>query len=533
MGGALGRRSCTTYAGGAVAAWLVATTPALLRRGAWGEIDHNAVEVAGALALLSLAVALTAWKAGAATTVSAASFGAAIIVRGELVAALAFASATLFGMGLFGGLTLAAVVVAGAVSVATVVEGRSRAGAFAFALLLAAAALPLFYRLRPPLAEGDPWRIGPVYVLVLALFAAGLGALATANALRIRERGRDLLFGGLALAGGASLLVFSSPANREGLVRGLGFLGSRDPWLSTIDEFQPAWVSPETLRASLPALAAGLVFAAVVLYRKRRDLLPVLLPFAAFCALALLQRRYVPVATAFGAVLAGAAWPLVPRALARTGLAVAILAVLSPLAEMAAATLRNEPAPNVSPSEVAADALVALTPHPGLPPAWGVLAPWDYGHHILARGGRAVALNNFGSFHPGFAEKTALWLEESPAAAVSRLSALKLRYVLAVYPPNVLPGAAVSLGRDAKAYLPDGLSAGRPARYEPTELARRTLLVRLHLEGGAPREGDTPGDLAALARLRMVWESDFGAPGPGGREVAFMKLFEVLPTGSP
>jgi hypothetical protein len=104
--------------------------------------------------------------------------------------------------------------------------------------------------------------------------------------------------------------------------------------------------------------------------------------------------------------------------------------------------------------------------------------------------------------------------------------------VLAVYPPNVLPGAAVSLGRDAKAYLPDGLSAGRPARYEPTELARRTFLVRLHLEGGAPREGDTPGDLAALARLRMVWESDFGAPGPGGREVPFMRLFEVLPIGS-
>jgi hypothetical protein len=220
--------------------------------------------------------------------------GAATGVRGELVAALAFASATLFGMGLFGGLTLAAVVVAGAVSVATVFEGRSRAGTFAFALLLAAAALPLFYRLRPPLAEGDPWRIGPVYVLVLALFAAALGALATVNALRLRERGRDLLLGGLALAGGVSFLLFSSPANREGLVRGLGFLGSRDPWLSTIDEFQPAWVSPETLRASLPALAVGLVFAAAVVYRKRRDLLPVLLPFAAFCALALLQRRYVP-----------------------------------------------------------------------------------------------------------------------------------------------------------------------------------------------------------------------------------------------
>ena len=196
-------------------------------------------------------------------------------------------------------------------------------------------------------------------------------------------------------------------------------------------------------------------------------------------------------------------------------------------------TFRGEPGPLVSAGEAAAGVVRDATPPPGDPPAWGVLAPWDYGHEIVRYSGRAVALNNFGTMQPGFARAMGVFLETDPAKAVAELDALRLRYVFAVYPPNVVPGGAQAVRRDPARYFPGGYNADRLTPYSPTEEGARTFLVRLHLENGAPKAGDPPAARAALARLALLWESPQTGPDPAGLPVPFMKLFEVRPERTP
>jgi hypothetical protein len=197
-------------------------------------------------------------------------------------------------------------------------------------------------------------------------------------------------------------------------------------------------------------------------------------------------------------------------------------------------TFRGEPAPLVSAGEAAAGVVRDATPPPGNnPPAWGVLAPWDYGHEIVRISGRAVALNNFGTMQPGFARAMGVFLETDPARAVAELDALRLRYVFAVYPPNVIPGGAQAMRRDPARYFPGGYDADRLTPYAPTEEGARTFLVRLHLEDGAPKPADSPAARAALGRLALLWFSPQTGPDRSGRPVPFMKLFEVRPAPEP
>jgi hypothetical protein len=260
------------------------------------------------------------------------------------------------------------------------------------------------------------------------------------------------------------------------------------------------------------------------------------MPFVFYALLALAQKRFLPVAAGFGAAAGGASWGLLRRGSRARWSVVAVFALSLLLAANGflvpylAATLRNEAAPSWIAGEKAAGAVSALTPEPGDPPAWGVLAPWDYGHDILVRAGRAVALNNFGNFQPGFERATRLFLAASPAAAVAGLERLKLRYVVAAWAPNVVPGAAVSLGEDPAPFFAGGWSPDRRTPYTPTALGERTLLVRLHLHDGLPFPEDTEADRRALSRLRKVWESPETGPGPAGRMLPFMKLFELVPS---
>lgn len=509
--------------GALLAAWLVATTPALLRRGAYGEIDHNVTEILGALAL-----ALLAGRLGD------------LSVRSRLLAALAWGAALLLALGFYGGLVLSAGLVAGGVLLGELVDTENPRGGPALAAGFAAAALalPLFARLRVVPDAADPWRLGPPYVFILGAAAAGSALLAILAARRAGDSRLALPLAAPAAAAGALIALLQPHGTLLGVGRGLGFLGSRDVWLSTIEEFRPLWETQETLTAVVPALPAALValLIAALAWRKdrRRALVFLLLPAAGLLALAVVQKRFIPPAAAFGAAAAGAIFPLERRPAGRRLALLAVsalgLLVAAPrLLSFAGASLRNEPAPEVAPAEIAALALRQLTPDPGSPPAWGVLAPWDYGHQILRVGGKAVALNNYGSFHPGFARKLAIFLETSPAKAAAALDADRLRYVVDVYPPNVVPSAAATLGPDPRSLFLDGFDPIHPVRYEVTPAGERTLAVRLHLHDAGPLPGDTEADRAALRRFRLLWQTPETGPGPGGAPVPFMKIFELLP----
>jgi asparagine N-glycosylation enzyme membrane subunit Stt3 len=525
---ALARRAGGRSAGIA-AAWLFAATPCLARRSAFGDIDHNATEILLALLLLLLAGP------------QPATVDPAPSPRRTLVAGALWAAAVLVALGFYAGLVLAAGIAAVAVFGATLLDPDARRlPGLAVGFGLAALALPFFASLRVSPDPADPWRLGPSFALLLA--AGGLGAGAAGAFLHRSDRTAFRLSAGAAAVSIVAAALVPRAAFGA-LAKGLGFLGSRDPWLSTIDEFQPLLRTPGALVAALPALlvaAAGLA-AAFFGIRSRTPAANAALallatPFAVYTLLALFQKRFLPVAAAFAAAAGGAALALLrERPVLGWGLvAVAGLGVLPPanaylLPYLAATFRQTDFSEGGTPGGLAAGILGDVSPDPGSPPAWGVLAPWDYGHDILQSGGRAVALNNFGSMHPGFKRATRLFLSTSPAAAVAALSALRLRYVVAGWPPNVLPSAATSLGEDPGAYLVEGRRTDAPPGYRLTAKGERTLAGRLHLRDGRPFDNDSAADREALSRLRLVAASQETGPGPDG-PIPFLKVFEVLPS---
>ena len=570
---AIARRLGGGASGAAAAAFALALTTAAIRRAAFGEIDHNLTEVLFGLWMLWFVARMSGiseissneTEPGNAPVrrsarVTAAASSAA--VRGsfprELAWAAGWAALVLVSLGFYTGLVLSAGVVGAAACAAAFfeVERGGKEGPFkrvpprlALGFAIAAGALPFFAGLRVRPDPADPWRLGPVYTLLFAAAAAGCAAVSLSCLLRrpsspspppTRSSAQsNLALGALVLAAAAA--VAQPHAAWGALTAGLGFVGARDPWLATIDEFRPMWMSPQALQASLPAIPVGLValFFAARAWRKlepprRAALALAALPALVFLLLALSQKRFLPPASAFLAAAAGAAWALDTSGVAvwtrRAVFAAAALVTLDVYGlGYLGLTFEGEPVPVVSAGEAAAGVLRAATPPPGDPPAWGVLAPWDYGHEIVWYSRRAVALNNFGTTQPGFPRAMGILLETDPVKAVAELDALRLRYVLAVYPPNVIPGGAQAMRRDPARYFPGGYDPDRLTPYAPTEEAARTFLVRLHLENGAAKPDDSPAARAALQRLALLWASPQTGPGPAGRPVAFMKLFEVRP----
>jgi len=520
--------------GGVVAAWLFAVTPCLPRRGSFGDIDHNLTEVLAALLLLLLAGTIVRREE------EKAAGG-----RDPRLSPLLWAAAVLLALGFYTGLVLSAGIVAGAVAVRDLAFPSIRAlPRISLGFGLAALLLPFFASLRVTPDPADPWRLGPPYVLILALGATGTGLFSFALAARRGFSKDPDLFAAAGFLAGALALALTSSRAWPALVRGLGFLGSRDPWLATIDEFRPLLVDTTWAGTALPAVPVALAGFVLVLALRRKetarlspDLLLLATPFAAVTMLTLVQSRFLPTAVALSAAMGGAAWSLLARrGGARAALWGLTLVGLVPAAVLyqipfLGATFRGISTAVTLPWETAAQAIQARTPDPGSPPRWAVLAPWDFGHAIVFRAARAVALNNFGSMQPGFVAAQKLWLTPSPAKAVRELDRLKVRYVLVVWPPYFVPSAAASLG-----LVPDGYFEGRwtpenPPAYRPTSLGERTLAVRLHLRDAAPRTDDGTEDRGALARLRPLWSSDEQGPGPQG-SVPVQKLFELLPEGA-
>jgi hypothetical protein len=537
-------------AGGIVAAWLLALTPAVVRRGSFGEIDHNLTEVLFCLLLVSFVSQL-----------SSKAKERPLGIRELGLWAVAWAILVLVALGFYAGLVLSAGIAAAAACAAAIflegeegkAPGSPELAALAAGFAIAAAALPFFAGLRVHPDPADPWRLGPTYVLLLCAGAAGTATVSVSLPLIRRKKALPaprldstrqppatlILAGGALLTAAVVAMLQPRPA-WGALARGFGFIGARDPWLSTIDEFRPLVTSPLSLLAALPSLPVFL-FALALAFRKpwklpaerRGEVARLAVTALFFLALALSQRRLLPPAAALSAAAAGAAWiPLAPaarwvrRAVFAAGIVGAARAFLLSYLSIAFA---GTAAPVISPGEEAAAALVALTPAPASPPEWGVLAPWDYGHDLLTRSSRAVALDNFGSMHAGFARATRIFLESDPENAVAELDALHLRYVLAVYPPNVLPHAAHSLGEEPRENFPGGYDPDRMTPYRPTAAGMHAFLVRLHLFDAAPLADDSPAARAALARLRKIWESPETGPDPDGLEVPFMKLFELRP----
>jgi len=527
---ALARRSSGPR-GGAAAAWLLAVTPCVAWRGSFGEIDHNLTEVLAALLLVLLAATIVRREGSAGTGLS-----------DPRLSSLLWACGVLLALGFYTGLVLAAGIAAAAVAAHDLVApARRTLPRLSLGFGLAALALPFFASLRVQPDPADPWRLGPPYVLILAIGAVGSGLLALGlSARRGFSKDPDLSSAAGVVAGAVAMLTTDSRA-WSALATASGFLGSRDPWLATISEFRPLHTMPSIAATALPAGPVAVVAVVLLLAsggKRRLETAPAFVlvgvPFALFALLALAQSRFLSLALAFGAAAGGAAWSLLSeRPRARAALwGVALLGLLPAstgnLIPSLATTVLQTAYPTVLPREIAARAIAENTPDPGDPPAWGVLAWWDFGHPIVFQARRAVALDNFGSMHPGFPRATRLLLSTSPAAAVAELSALRLRYVVAAWPPNGLPSAATSLGEDPAAYLVQGRRSEASSAKRLTPKGERTLIARLHLRDGRPFDDDSTEDREALSRLSLVIASQATGPGPDG-PLPLLKVFEVLP----
>jgi asparagine N-glycosylation enzyme membrane subunit Stt3 len=550
---AIARRLGGGAAGAAAAAFTLALTAAVVRRAAFGEIDHNLTEVLFGLWILYF-VSRRISSSEREQVLTAASWATGL--ARDVGTAVAWAALVLVSLGFYTGLVMSAGVVGAAACAAAFFEEKEDGrfvrlvASLALGFALAAATLPFFAALRVKPDPADPWRLGPVYTLLLCAAAIGSASVSLFLFLRRSSAPPRRLTAHAGLALGALVLAAAAAAAQPraawgALVAGLGFVGARDPWLATIDEFRPMWTSPLALLGSLPAVPVGLValFLAARAWRKlgperRAALVLASVPALVFLALALSQKRFLPPASAFLAAAAGAAWAVDASSVAvwarRAVFAASALVMLDVFGlTYLGLTFKGEPDPLVSAGEAAAGIVRDATPLPGDPPAWGVLAPWDYGHEILRYSGRAVALNNFGTMQPGFARAMGVFLETDAARAVAELDALRLRFVVVVYPPNVVPGGAQAVHRDPARYFAGGYDADRLPPYAPTEEGARTFLVRLHLEDGAPKPTDTTAARAALQRLALLWESPQTGPDPTGRPVPFMKLFEVRPAPAP
>ncbi|HKC24608.1 MAG TPA: hypothetical protein VKF32_07680 [Thermoanaerobaculia bacterium] len=503
----------------APAAWIFVLTPILARRASYGDIDHNVTEVLGAL-LLSLA---GSW----ATRQPGRPFG---LVLG----AFAWGAAVLVAIGFYTGLILSAGVVAlalGAVDTLDSERRGSRSAVLGLGFAIAAALLPLFASLRVAPDPSDTWRLGPAYVLVLCIGAAGTGGLALALLRRAAGRAHRLAaLAGVAL--GACVAALQPGRAWAAMTKALGFLGSRDPWLATIEEFRPLFRRNSELSKAMPSLLVGavalVVFAAM--WRRRRDLLMPLVglavPCAAFTLLALVQARFAGLAAAFAAAFSGAAWALTAvsapaRWAHRAALAAGFAWGAWFLLGMLDATFHGGEAPpeDTSLGEQAARAFVVVTKG-RVPGDAGILAPWGAGHHLVRTTGFPVALTPFGSALPGFEESLRIFLEESPAKAVAALERLRLRWVVVPEPPSSILEAAQPLGLD-----PSGYFFGSDFRAF-TVAGSRTLAARLYTRA-RPTPEDGEDDRKALARFRQIVDGSAPRRTALGVPLPRFRIFEL------
>ncbi len=336
----------TVFFVGRLSAIPLACAPFLVVASSVGDIDHHFLEP-----FLVLGIA------GATL----------LVIRGSSGIPLAIAlCAALF--------VQTALIIAAGLSFLCLLWFRTNNHSFPFAL--AATVISLYRLTRLDGYPESPWFLGWTHAALLAGAAIALIP-------------RNRIFG---LAAGA-LFVALMPGILPSLLGGSTFFG-RDPWLATIDEFQPIWRPIPRLLNYVAGLAAGAI-AAVMLLRHRPELATMGLFTLSYIVLTIPTRRFSTISTVL-AIVAGA---LLLRVRWSVVLAAAI--VLIPPMQLIAWKSGARATP---PAPYRVAHFIRENPTPGR-----VLAPWSYGHLINVIGERAVIMDNFGTM----ADPDTFWRAES------------------------------------------------------------------------------------------------------------------------
>ncbi|MBN1296945.1 hypothetical protein JXA80_09200 [bacterium] len=322
-------------------------------------------------------------------------------------------------------------------------------------------------------------------------------------------------------------------------IRGFHFLLGRDPWRETITEsvsiFQTPGIPPFPYLAEV---MSGLAYAAPVIVflllrrlrnsdRPSREIV-VMTAFVITFLIMCRQQRYAHLAAvAFAAAMALTAPGCViavrrMTAFTRWMVAAALLLSLVPPLTLQWFTLRTGNNLITRINRPRYDALQWLRTHtpvsgdfyrPDIPPSYGVMNPWDWGHWITWIAQRAPVANNHGTEPGGHREgmMASCRMYSTVAAAEARMimDEVHARYVVTESDWRKLAGFASVAGRS-------GLFS--------VSLLSDVVVMRLHAFDGSdafiPREAAPPYAVTGLDRYRLVYES---------REREVLAQWSVLP----
>lgn len=401
-------------------------------------------------------------------------------------------------------------------------------------------------------------------LLALGLYLVGIFAVqlasmrARTDALHAPVGGRELLTAVLMLgiAGSAPLLLVGllNESLAQNLLAGLGFLSREDVFVRTVGEQRPLLVGDDggfTLSYLLTFYGGFAFLWPVALWggyqaggrSRARQLTAGVLPDFRWWLLllwtliagwmAFTQRRYAAHFAPLTCVWLGLGWVWLRDRLAkatsgrRLGMAL-VLTVLTFPTFLTYAVLMETP--TQSPALLEAMRWVELNtpptraffpgtwlwePPPSLRPEYGVLTPWDEGHHVLALARRPNIGNPFGIswFKPGLEGAARVWLAPAEMLA-AQLDAVKARYAVLSFRLGLLRDEALYVG------LPgDRFAVREGGLWQPGPAFWNLGVTQLYLVDapGAPQGWQ---ERLSVPGVRVVWEGARLPPDAPARRLA-------------
>ena len=261
-------------------------------------------------------------------------------------------------------------------------------GAIGFGL--AAAITAVYGWSQPPAYPQSPWFLGSPHAAALlgAAIASGVSAIALS-----RRASAPQAFLVAVVIGGLGAAAI--PSMVDNLMGGIGFFAG-DPWLRTIDEFQPLFQSRLDVLPGICKLGGGIFLAPLLIRGSRRS--PgrfVLLVFGlVYVSAGLSGQRFLICARPLLALLGALA---VMERKTSKGLRLARgLLLFVPTLWYDVQVIRGTP-PVVNPQSLPFFRLAGVLRSSSAPPQ-RVLAPWTWGHLIEFQGGQAPVVDGFGSW---------------------------------------------------------------------------------------------------------------------------------------
>jgi asparagine N-glycosylation enzyme membrane subunit Stt3 len=478
-----------------------ALAPAFLEASRVGAIDHHFLEPPLLAAIVWAAMRIDGEGGSQARLAQPALLAAA------LTAALLVQPALL----------LAAAAAAVAVLFSAAPAGKIDA---ALAFALAAAAVGVYRMLQPAGYPQSSWFLGIPHAACLAGAAAACAASAF---LARRGLGRWSSAAGAIVLGALALAAF--PGAVSALSSGARFLRG-DPWLDTIIEFQPLFVTGvRGIPAGLTELGGGCLLLLVAAPRfladgrsRRRLAIVALLYLAAMLA----TRRFLvagaPLLAFAGAV---ALFDLKRRSSRLAPIAGAVLVVPALLGSLPALLSPSAPVtPRAVPILRAAETLRAR------PGEGRVLSSWSWGHVFHVLGGRPVVVDNFGASigRGDFENALGIMLSPREEAVADYCRQTGVRFVVLENPLANLTVQAEAIGLPARYFV--RTDPGGPPRITPS--MRFSFWWRAYFDRGAAVEEPLRRS-PAFERFRMIYADSGPAVGPGRFHGPAVQIWELEP----